>query len=83
MDVRTSIFIRQGKLIERNVSMFPLYQEPKEEFLTFLGQFYSKHYHLKPREVVLPREIDGEMAAKLLDVNVTQPKSGKRKNSST
>ncbi|WP_163150236.1 excinuclease ABC subunit UvrC [Anoxybacillus sp. MB8] len=72
-------FIRQGKLIERNVSMFPLYQEPEEEFLTFLGQFYSKHYHLKPREVVLPREIDGEMAAKLLDVNVTQPKSGKKK----
>lgn len=72
-------FIRQGKLIERNVSMFPLYQEPEEEFLTFLGQFYSKHYHLKPREIVLPREIDGEMAMKLLEVSVTQPKSGKKK----
>ena len=25
-------FIRQGKLIERDVSMFPIYNEPEEEF---------------------------------------------------
>ena len=35
-------FIRQGKLIERDVSLFPMYQDPEEEFLTFLGQFYEK-----------------------------------------
>ncbi|MGB8462272.1 MAG: excinuclease ABC subunit UvrC, partial [Priestia megaterium] len=32
-------FIRQGKLIEREVSMFPFYKEPEEDFLTFIGQF--------------------------------------------
>ena len=35
-------FVRQGKLIERDVSMFPLYNEPEEEILTFLGQFYDE-----------------------------------------
>ena len=35
-------FVRQGKLIERDVSLFPLYQEPEEELLTFIGQFYGK-----------------------------------------
>ena len=34
-------FVRQGKLIERDVSMFPVYDEPEEEFLTYLGQFYD------------------------------------------
>ena len=34
-------FVRQGKLIERDVSLFPLYQEPEEEMLTFIGQFYG------------------------------------------
>ena len=29
-------FVRQGKLIERDVSIFPIYDEPEEEFLTFL-----------------------------------------------
>ena len=35
-------FVRQGKLIERDVSLFPIYHDPEEEFLTFLGQFYAK-----------------------------------------
>lgn len=72
-------FIRQGKLIERDVSIFPLYQDPDEELLTFLGQFYERANHLKPKEVVLPQEVDGELAEQLLEVKVTQPKTGKKK----
>ncbi|MBB5324623.1 excinuclease ABC subunit C [Anoxybacillus tepidamans] len=72
-------FIRQGKLIERDVSIFPLYQDPDEELLTFLGQFYERANHLKPKEIVLPKEVDGELAEQLLNVKVTQPKSGKKK----
>ena len=34
-------FVRQGKLIERDVSIFPVYDEPEEELLTYLGQFYE------------------------------------------
>ncbi|AKM19968.1 UvrABC system protein C [Geobacillus sp. 12AMOR1] len=72
-------FLRQGKLIERDVSIFPLYQDPDEEMLTFLGQFYAKAHHLKPKEVVLPSDIDGELARELLGVAVVQPKKGKKK----
>ncbi|WP_342443871.1 excinuclease ABC subunit UvrC [Geobacillus sp. FSL W8-0032] len=72
-------FLRQGKLIERDVSIFPLYQDPDEEMLTFLGQFYAKAHHLKPKEVVLPAAIDGELARALLGVHVVQPKRGKKK----
>ncbi|MBW9235006.1 UvrB/UvrC motif-containing protein, partial [Leptospira santarosai] len=39
-------FVRQGKLIERDVSLFPLYQDLDDEFLTFLGQFYDKPHHI-------------------------------------
>ncbi|EAD3871497.1 excinuclease ABC subunit C, partial [Listeria monocytogenes] len=35
-------FIRQGKLIERDVSQFPFYNDADEDFLTFIGQFYQK-----------------------------------------
>jgi excinuclease ABC subunit C len=72
-------FIRQGKLIERDVSMFPFYHEPEEEFLTFLGQFYAKPNHMKPKEILLPETIDKEMAEKLLEIQVVQPKRGKKK----
>ncbi|MBD8068901.1 excinuclease ABC subunit UvrC [Bacillus sp. PS06] len=72
-------FIRQGKLIERDVSLFPIYNEPEEDFLTFLGQFYTKTNHFKPKEVLLPSSIEKELAEQLLKVNVSQPSRGKKK----
>ncbi|WP_193434522.1 UvrB/UvrC motif-containing protein, partial [Streptococcus suis] len=33
-------FVRQGKLIERNVNLFPYYNDADEDFLTYIGQFY-------------------------------------------
>jgi excinuclease ABC subunit C len=47
--------------------------------LTFLGQFYTKANHFKPKEVILPADIDGELAEQLLEVTVVQPKKGKKK----
>ncbi|MEK5173179.1 excinuclease ABC subunit UvrC [Heyndrickxia sp. FSL W8-0496] len=73
-------FIRQGKLIERDVSMFPIYNEPEEEFLTFLGQFYLKPNHFKPKEILLPEKVDIEICEQLLETKVLQPKKGQKKD---
>ncbi|MDQ0174491.1 excinuclease ABC subunit UvrC [Bacillus chungangensis] len=72
-------FIRQGKLIERDVSFFPIYREPDEEFLTFLGQFYSQANHFKPREVLLPEAADEQLAEQLLKTKIVKPKIGQKK----
>lgn len=32
-------FVRQGKLIQRDVNMFPYYNDAEEDFLTYIGQF--------------------------------------------
>lgn len=73
-------FVRQGKVIERDVSIFPIYQEPEEELLTFIGQFYGKSEHLKPQEVLLPEGIDAEIIRQLLEVKVFIPQRGKKKD---
>lgn len=72
-------FIRQGKLIERDVSMFPLYNEPEEEILSFLGQFYTKENHFKPKEILVPDTISVELAGELLGVKVLKPQRGQKK----
>ncbi|WP_102263790.1 excinuclease ABC subunit UvrC [Mesobacillus jeotgali] len=72
-------FIRQGKLIEREVSMFPIHNEPEEDILTYLGQFYSKNEHFKPKEVLVPEGVDLELAEGLLEVKVLKPQRGKKK----
>lgn len=73
-------FMRQGKLIERDVSIFPLYKEAEEEILTFIGQFYQKSDHLLPKEILLPPEIDAEIVKQLLNTAVLIPQRGKKKD---
>ena len=72
-------FVRQGKLIERDVSIFPIYQEPEEEFLTFIGSFYNMHHHIKPNEIFVPETIDQDILQELLQVKVIVPKRGQKK----
>jgi len=73
-------FVRQGKLIERDVSLFPFYSEPEEEFLTYLGRFYDKAGHFKPKEILLPEKVDEDLAEKLLNVKILKPKRGQKKD---
>ncbi|MFD4816911.1 excinuclease ABC subunit UvrC [Peribacillus butanolivorans] len=73
-------FVRQGKLIERDVSLFPVYDEPDQELLTFLGQFYEITNHFKPKEILLPESVDAEMAEGLLGVKTIHPKRGSKKD---
>lgn len=72
-------FVRQGKLIERDVSLFPIYDEPDQELLTYLGQFYSKANHFKPKEIFLPESVDTQLAEQLLQVKILTPKIGQKK----
>ncbi|MGI2326403.1 excinuclease ABC subunit UvrC [Planococcus sp. YIM B11945] len=73
-------FVRQGKLIERDVSLFPLYRDPQEEFMTFLGQFYEQSHHVKPNEVLLPEGEDADLVREWLDVRALVPQRGKKKD---
>lgn len=74
----SSLFVRQGKLIERDVSVFPIYRDPEEEFLTFVGRFYDTE-HLKPKEILVPETIDKSILEKLLNIRVLVPKRGTKK----
>ena len=72
-------FVRQGKLIERDVSMFPVYNEAEEDFLTYIGQFYQENEHFIPKEVLIPDTIHKPSVEALLDTKVLQPKRGEKK----
>jgi excinuclease ABC subunit C len=72
-------FVRGGKLIERDVSYFPFYDEPEEEFLSFIGQFYEKVHNIKPKEIFVPDKVDTVILKELLQIPVLQPKRGQKK----
>ena len=72
-------FVRQGKLIERDVNLFPYYNDPDEDFLTYVGQFYQEKSHLVPNEILIPQDIDEEAIKALVDTKILKPQRGEKK----
>lgn len=72
-------FVRQGKLIERDVNMFPYYNDPDEDFLTYIGQFYQEKSHLIPNEILIPSDIDEIAVQAAVDTKILKPQRGEKK----
>ncbi|UTR11308.1 excinuclease ABC subunit UvrC [Evansella sp. LMS18] len=73
-------FIRQGNLIERDVSLFPMYQDAEDDFYTFIGQFYLNDQHKKPKEILVPSSVDEKIVSEFLGTKALQPKRGQKKS---
>lgn len=71
-------FLRQGKLIERDVSMFPYYGDESDDFLSFVTQFYYDQTAL-PQEINLPVAADNELLSDWLGVKVHTPQRGRKR----
>lgn len=73
-------YMRQGKLIEREVQIFHHHGEEMEDFLSFVGQFYLDNPDL-PKEILLPREGEGtELLEQWLgSVKIKFPHRGSKK----
>ncbi|EFR44531.1 excinuclease ABC subunit UvrC [Streptococcus pseudoporcinus] len=72
-------FVRQGKLIQRDVNMFPYYNEAEDDFLTYIGQFYQDKRHFIPREIFIPAEVDQELVEAIVPTKVIKPQKGEKK----
>jgi len=73
-------FIRQGKLIERDVAIFPFFDEPQEAFSSYIGRFYLHQNHPKPDEVLLPVGSNADLIKDLLNIRVHTPFRGQKKH---
>lgn len=71
-------FMRQGNLIEREVSIFPYYGDSEEDFMSFVTQFYFENPVL-PKEILLPDQLDSELLEEWLQVKIQQPKRGQKR----
>jgi len=57
------LYMRQGKMVQRHVSLFPFYGDAYDDFLSFVTQYYSDNPAL-PREMLMPApEEEGAGAA--------------------
>lgn len=47
------LYMRQGKMVQRNKSVFPFYGDAHNDFMSFVAQYYSDNPAL-PQEILLP-----------------------------
>ena len=71
-------FMRQGNLIERDVSIFPFYGTDEEDYLSFVTQFYFKNPIL-PKEILLPQNIDTDLLEEWLKIKIYKPMRGQKR----
>lgn len=72
-------FVRRGKLIERDVALFPFFDDPEETFISYIGRFYLHQNHPYPKQVLVPVATDVHVLEGALDTKVLIPMRGRKK----
>ena len=70
----TVFFIRDGLLFGRSHDLLSSFGEVSEDLLRYIINFYEKN--LKPKEILVPDEVDSDLLSEYLKVKVNTPKRG-------
>ena len=70
----TVFFIRDGLLFGRSHDLLSSFGEASEDLLRYIINFYEKN--LKPKEILVPEEMDSDLLSEYLKLKVTTPKRG-------
>ena len=70
----TVFFIRDGLLFGRSHDLLSSFGEASEDLLRYIINFYEKN--LKPKEILVPEEIDSDLLSEYLKLKVITPKRG-------
>lgn len=70
-------FIRQGKLLERTLSIDPIYEEDMEAFVSYIVQYYQNN--VIPREILVPENTPVDVLEEALQTTVRIPQRGEKK----
>ncbi len=71
-------YVRGGKLIERSVSISKHYDDPAEDFMSYVEQFYYEQHDI-PKEILLPPDVQSDTLAEWLNAKCIHPRRGEKK----
>ena len=73
----TGFLVRSGIILNKEFRLRPLYGDPKDEFISFLFQYYQDHP--AARELVLPQDTDLDALGELIEMPLFTPQRGYKK----
>lgn len=72
-------FIRQARLIKREKRLFPCINTPEEELESFILQFYKRKNNVLPKEILVPKGLNQQVLADILQVKIRTPQRGQKR----
>lgn len=69
-------FMRNGKLLARDINLVPIYGDIEEELSSFIVHFYAKN--TLPKEILMPKSDDLKLLEEVLGCKVLQPTRGNK-----
>jgi len=70
-------FMRQGKVVTRDIHTSDYYDDPKEAYFNFIAQYYKNTNHPVPKEVIVQFS-NYSTLQELLKTKIIQPKKGNK-----
>lgn len=71
------LFVRNGRLLEKNMAIEATLEDPEDAFVSFISQFYGDGPY--PKLVYVPNDIDIEIINEILNTEVKHAIRGKKK----
>lgn len=72
------LFVRGGKLLDRNRVIFPMITTEEEELSNYLLDFYSKNVSM-PKEILVPSNVDIYSFSEIFNIKFVNPIRGEKK----
>ncbi len=74
-------FIRQSRLMKREKRLFPIIDDPEEEMVSFISQFYKQKNQILPKEILVPKSLPTDVISHVVeDVPVRTPQRGQKRD---
>lgn len=71
-------FMRNGKLLARDLNLVPAQDDYQEQIISFLVQFYQEN--TEPKELLVPQELDIELLKEIVNCKIIKPQKGNKAN---
>ena len=69
-------FMRNGKLLSRDLNLVPISENVQDDLQQFIVSFYQNN--TLPKEILLPQDVDDDVLKEILDCKILKPQKGNK-----
>ena len=69
-------FMRNGKLLARDLNLVPLQDDFQEQIISFLVSFYQEN--TEPKELLVPKDLDVDLLKEIITCKIIKPQKGNK-----